>query len=81
MTKVNFRHEMPATITVFVKSASFVIIRMYVFTHNGKPSIFLFALKSTIHFKMLNSLRAVSLNIGLRATTSLCGKPNNRLVK
>ena len=28
-----------------------------------------------------NSLRAVSLNIGLRATTSLHGKPNNRLVK
>ena len=29
----------------------------------------------------VNSLRAVSLNIGLRATTSLHGKPNNRLVK
>ena len=38
-----------------------------------------------IHFLLVlagfNSLRAVSLNIGLRATTSLCGKPNNRLVK
>ena len=37
------------------------------------------------HFMLLtykiNSLRAVSLNIGLRATTSLRGKPNNRLVK
>ena len=54
---------MPATITVFVKSASFVIIRMYVFTHNGKPSIFLFALKSTIHFKMLNAaLKACKQN-------------------
>ena len=30
---------------------------------------------------LFNSLRAVSLNIGLRATTSLRGKPNNRLVK
>ena len=29
---------------------------------------------------MVNSLRAVSLNIGLRATTSLRGKHNNRLV-
>ena len=31
--------------------------------------------------QIINSLRAVSLNIGLRATTSLHGKPNNRLVK
>ena len=30
---------------------------------------------------LLSSLRAVSLNIGLRATTSLRGRPNNRLVK
>ena len=29
----------------------------------------------------LNSLCAVSLNIGLRATTGLRRKPNNRLVK
>ena len=30
---------------------------------------------------IVNSLHVVSLNIGLRARTSLCGKPNNRLVK
>jgi len=29
------------------------------------------------HITTFNSLRAVSLNIGLRATASLCGKPNN----
>ena len=31
--------------------------------------------------RFFNSLHAVSLNIGLHATTSLHGKPNNRLVK
>ena len=34
-----------------------------------------------INYLTFNSLHAGSLNIGLRGTISLCGKPNNRLVK